>query len=333
MAAQEESMQQSDSDKYDSPWKEGLDHYFQQFMAFFFPGAHTEIDWERGYESLEEELRQVVRDSEVSDRRADKLIKVWLRSGEERYVLIHIEILADRDAGFPERMFVYNYRTFDRYHKVVVSLAVLGDDSRSWRPDRYGWKLWGCQMSLRFPVVKLIDYKERWSELAESANPFAIVVMSHLKTKETHGDPSSRLLWKTKLVRMLYERGLQRQDVLELFRLIDWMMVLPEAEDLSFQEDLRKFEAEVKMPYVTSIERRGIEKGKQEGMQQGMQQGLQQGEAKVLVHLIERKFGELPDTYRRQISEADEEIILLWSDRLLTAQTLEQIFGGGTDPS
>jgi hypothetical protein len=308
-------------DRYDSPWKEGLDHYFPQFIAFFFPKAYAEIDWERGYENLEEELRKVVRDSKVSERRADKLTKVWLKNGEERYVLIHTEILADRDTGFPERMFVYNYRIFDRYHKLVVSLAVLGDESPSWRPDQHGWDLWDCQMSLRFPVVKLIDYKGRWQELAQSANPFAIVVMAHLKTKETHGDPTSRLQWKTRMVRMLYERGFQRQDVLELFRLLDWMMVLPEAEDLSFQEDLRRFEAEVKMPYITSIERRGIE------------QGLQQGEAKVLVRLIERKFGDLPDAYRRQITEADEETILLWSDRLLTAQSLEQIFEGGADPS
>jgi hypothetical protein len=30
--------------------------------------------------------------------------------------------------------------------------------------------------------------------------------MAHLKTKETHGDPSRRLQWKTKLVRMLAQR-------------------------------------------------------------------------------------------------------------------------------
>ncbi len=34
----------------DSPWKEILEHYFEPFMALFFPDAHAEIDWERGYE-------------------------------------------------------------------------------------------------------------------------------------------------------------------------------------------------------------------------------------------------------------------------------------------
>ena len=41
---------------YDSPWKEILDSYFPAFMAFFFPEAHADIDWTRGYESLDTDL-------------------------------------------------------------------------------------------------------------------------------------------------------------------------------------------------------------------------------------------------------------------------------------
>ena len=56
------------SDEYDSPWKEILDLYFRQFMAFFFPDAHDDIDWVRGYETLEQELRQLTRDAEMEFR-------------------------------------------------------------------------------------------------------------------------------------------------------------------------------------------------------------------------------------------------------------------------
>jgi len=38
---------------FDGPWKEALDQYFEAFLAFFFPVAHAEIDWSRGYESLD----------------------------------------------------------------------------------------------------------------------------------------------------------------------------------------------------------------------------------------------------------------------------------------
>ena len=33
---------------YDSPWKEMLEGYFSDFMAFFFPEAYADIDWARG---------------------------------------------------------------------------------------------------------------------------------------------------------------------------------------------------------------------------------------------------------------------------------------------
>ena len=147
---------------YDSPWKEMLENYFQAFMAFFFPVAHRDIDWERGYESLDKELQQIVRDAELGKRLADKLMKVWRRGGEEQRVMIHTEVEGDPKEDFGKRMYVYNYRLFDRYDRPVVSLAVLSDTRRNRRPDRYGYHLWGCEVGIKFPVVKLRDYRQQF---------------------------------------------------------------------------------------------------------------------------------------------------------------------------
>jgi hypothetical protein len=178
-------------------------------------------------------------------------------------------------------------------------------------------------MSLRFSTVKLIDYEERWPELEASDNPFAVVVMAHLKTKETHGDPTSRLQWKTRLVRMLYERGYQRRDVLELFRLLDWMMVLPELEALRFQEDHRRFEAEVKMPYITSVERMGIA----QGFKMGKEEGIQEGEASLLKRLLIKRFKEIPAWALERLEQASREELELWAARVLDAEVIEDVFG------
>src|SRR5688500_12566646 len=98
-------------------------------MAFFFPQAHGEIDWTRGYEILDTELSQIVRDAELGPRRVDRLFKVWRASGEEAWILIHIEVQNQRDAGLPKRMFDYHYRIFDKFDREPVSLAILGDDN------------------------------------------------------------------------------------------------------------------------------------------------------------------------------------------------------------
>ena len=76
---------------------------------------HADIDWARGYEMLETELQQVIREAALGRHRADKLAKVSLRDGEEAWILIHVEIQSQEEADFPRRMFTYNGRIFDLY--------------------------------------------------------------------------------------------------------------------------------------------------------------------------------------------------------------------------
>ena len=68
---------------YDSPWKEIIETWFQEFMEFFFPDAAAAIDWERGYEFLDKEFQQIAREAEQGRKLADKLAKVWLLDGQE----------------------------------------------------------------------------------------------------------------------------------------------------------------------------------------------------------------------------------------------------------
>jgi hypothetical protein len=56
-------------DQFDSPWKEILEVYFEDFVQFFFRQIHDEIDWSRGYDFLDQELAQVVRDAELGKLR------------------------------------------------------------------------------------------------------------------------------------------------------------------------------------------------------------------------------------------------------------------------
>ena len=254
-------------DEFDSPWKEILEVYFQDFMQFFFPEIHDDIDWSRGYDFLDQELQQVVRDAELGKRLADKLVKVWKLSGEETWVLVHIEIQSQEEGKFSKRMFVYYYRLRDKYNQRVASLAILGDERETWRPQPFQESLWGCEVSFRFPTIKLLDYEPCWAELEASRNPFAIAVMAHLKTKETQHDAQARKDWKFRLTRRLYEQGYERQDILNLFRFIDWVLELPEGLKQVFRAELEQYEQERQMPYVTSIEQMGIEKGRKEERQ------------------------------------------------------------------
>ena len=74
------------------------------------------------------------------------------------------------------------------------------------------------------------------------------------------------------------------------------------------------------------IREEGMQKGMQQGMQQGTQQGIQQGEVAMLLRQMERKFGHrLTEADRRLVESADAETLLKWSDKILSAKSIEEI--------
>lgn len=251
---------------YDSPWKEILDAYFDDFVALFFPAAYAAINWSRGVEFLDKELQKITADASLGKRFVDKLVKVWLNSGEELWVMIHVEVQGNRETGFELRIFVYNRRIFERYNAPVASFVILTDDDANWRPSEYRQQVFGTRTSFQFEAIKLLDYETRWEELEANPNVFAVVAMAHLKVISTRKDLGIRLNWKVQLTKMLYGRGYDRETVLKLLKFLDWLVWLPEELQRDYRDELIRYEEEKHMPYITTFERRGMEKGRVEGL-------------------------------------------------------------------
>lgn len=319
-----ETLTTLDKDDYDSPWKEALEQLFPEFMAFYFPAAHADIDWSKGYTFLDQELRQVVRDAELGKRYVDKLVQVARCNGGEDWVYIHIEVQGRRDEDFAKRMFTYHYRLFDRYERPLASLAVLADSRPGWRPTRYAYELFGSRIQLDFPTVKLLDYEPELESLLGQNNPFSIVTAAHLLTQRTKQDANARFDAKWRLTRLLYDRGWDKQHILNLLAVIDWMMNLPAELEQRLRYNVELLEEECNMRYVTSFERLA----RQEGMQQGMQQGRQEEARLLLTKLLTRRFGSLPSELADRVGQADSELLELWIENLLDASSLAEVFSG-----
>ena len=303
--------------QYDSPWKQAIEGYFPDFMSFFFSDIYDEIDWNKEPVFMDNALEKVTRDAEIGSRCADKLVKVWLKTGKLAWVLIHIEVQAYRETNFSERIYVYRHRIWEKHKVDVASLVILCDDEENYRPNKYKKGIWGCELNFTFPIVKLLDFAENWAKIENDGNPFAIVVMAQLKAKEIK-DGRQRKYWKSRLTRMLYERGYVKQDIIDLYCFIDWLLVLPEDLEEEFIRELCAFEKEKTMQYVSSIERIGFKKGKQHGMQQG--------ESTMLVRLMERKFGQVNEEVKQKIEAADSDTLLEWGEKILNASTIEDVF-------
>ncbi|UXE59077.1 MAG: DUF4351 domain-containing protein [Woronichinia naegeliana WA131] len=304
----------SQNDDYDSPWKEALTRYLPEFLDFYFPLAHQAINWTQPHTFLDQELAQIVRDSELGKRRIDCLVQVTTRTLEIEWVYIHIEVQSQVDSNFAERLFTYNYRLYDRYHRPVATLAVLADERLNWRPGGFSYNLFGSQMSLQFASVKILDYAPQLEELLENPNPFALVTAAHLLTQRTRKDVQARYAAKWRLAKLLYERDWGKQRIIDLFSVIDWLMTLPPELEKQLWTSISKLERNIKMPYVTSVERIGIE------------QGIEQGEMMLLRRMLAKRFGDLPEAIEIRLSQASIADLELWSDRLLDAKTLAEVF-------
>lgn len=100
---------------------------------------------------------------------------------------------------------------------------------------------------------------------------------AHLLTKRTKHNPTARKEGKLTLVRLLYKNRWKKEKIIDFFAILDWLIQLPPAEALEFNQQLAQLEEEQKMQYITSIERIGIQKGLQQGLEQGLERGLVQG--------------------------------------------------------
>ncbi|GAB0056273.1 hypothetical protein SIID45300_00578 [Candidatus Magnetaquicoccaceae bacterium FCR-1] len=90
--------------------------------------------------------------------------------------------------------------------------------------------------------------------MEESINPFATVTLAPIQTKQTQHRPDARYQAKRRLIRRLYEQGYDRQQVIDLFRFIDWVLHLPKALAEQLGMEIIAFEKNQKMPYISSIE-------------------------------------------------------------------------------
>lgn len=300
----------------DSPWKLVLRQYCREAVEFFFPDIAKVVDWTKPVEFLETEFQKITPDAEIGRRFADQLVKVYRKGGKATLLLIHLEVQAAPETEFSERMFTYAIRIFEYFHEFPVSLAILCDGKSSWRPTRYAVKTVGSALQFDFTTVKLLDYQNQWAQLEASRNPFAIVVMAHLKTRETKKNSTNRKIWKFTLVKRLYELGYSRSDVLNLFKFIDWAMILPEGLKRAFWSELKLYEEERQMPYVTSVEQIGYDRGIQESLER---------ERSLILRLLNRKVGSIDNRTLNRINALTIEQLESLGEALLDFGSIDDL--------
>jgi hypothetical protein len=305
---------------YDEPWKEAIGDYFDRFLDFFFPEVYNLIDWLKPITSLDKELQKITADSDDNKRLVDKLFQVCLKDAQEVWILVHIEVQSQYDMDFNQRMFIYHYRAFDLYRKPVISLAILGDEKEKWRPSNYGYDLGGCKLNLDFPIIKLLDYQQKWEELERDLNPFAVMIMAHLKTKATISNLTEREQWKWYLIRSLYDKEYSKLEIVKLFKFIDAMMTLPSLLQQSLNQKIIKYEEEKIMPLVSPFEQMAEERGLERGLQQRIDR-----DKELIIRQLTKKLGTINTDLQTQVKALNIDDLEILAEDFLDFNSIEDL--------
>ena len=283
---QKTEKEEAEKSKYDSAWKKVIRQLFEDFLEFFFSDIYHAIDFSKKIEFLDKELKEIDPDSNVGDRIADVLSKVHLKDGSIKFicVIIHIEVQDQPQPNFMERMFIYYYRAFDKEkdEKIpIISVALLTDANENYRPDEYSIKLFGFELRMKIPIVKIIDYqlKEELREKVEtSINPMSLVVKAQLKSHEVKkADDNTKFEVTKELIRQCYKHGYTREKTKIILNFFDWVIRLPDAFKKRIKEEIKKVEEEYKMEYVPIWLRdereEGIKIGEKEAKKEAKKEG------------------------------------------------------------
>ena len=193
-------------------WKGVLEWVFEDLLRFVFPEADTVFDMQKGFGFLDKELAEMYPEPEkkADVRVVDKLVKAFRKDGKEEWVLIHLEIqhqtkVKDRPS-FPDRMFRYFIRCYDRYQKPVAAIAIFTGQDGKRLPVSYEYSFMSTRLHYQYCTLSILDYSDQ--ELGESKNPFAWVMLA-AKIALLKGKDVDAALLKGKLFifRKLYENG------------------------------------------------------------------------------------------------------------------------------
>jgi hypothetical protein len=224
---------------FDGTWKAIITDFFEDFMAFFLPDLHALIDYQKGVTFLEQELQLLVEMFSYKEKVTDKLVKVFLKNGTERWLLIHLEVQSYFELEFNKRMFLLYSWIFGKYEKEIVTLVVYTSTSIPKEFNTFQLDTHGTELKYKFNTYRVM-YQDN-ARLMASNNIFALFVLANKFTNETRDKDKypKRLELKEKLFELALEKQIDFEKIWRLLIFVHQIMQLPDSLKPRFNEFLK----------------------------------------------------------------------------------------------
>lgn len=212
------------------------------FLRFFFDNAHELFDFSRPFEFLDKELEQLFPSNpdDFSPKYVDKLVKVFTKTGQEKWILVHIEVQGSTDSEFAHRMFQYFYRIYDKYRHPITAFAILTDKNKAFKPEQFEQVYLGTSLRYAFNTYKILEQDPE--ALAESNNPFAMAILTALVALKKGKLREEELLHqKIDLLKRLVSKGFERDKIVALMGFLKLYVRFAKTEnDIKFDQSIEQ---------------------------------------------------------------------------------------------
>jgi predicted transposase YdaD len=275
-------------------------------------------------------------DEELTNRHADVLMRTRL-DGREAFVYVLIEHQSTPDPMMPLRMLRYLTRIWDRHLQehpkakrlpMIVPLVVY-----------QGPRRWTCPVELS----ELLDIDPDTAHLAGEFLPrfrFLLGDLTKLDKAALRARPITIPVRVTvRLLRIVPAHSgdaiaaLDTDDIADLRHVLRlpsgrvlWAAILKYIQTRETPLHRLAWLAAQLGPEAEEVFMSTADTLRAEGEAKGLAKGVDKGAAHVLVRLLTRRFGAVPDEARQRIDTAPLEQLEAWSDRVLDAATLDEVF-------
>lgn len=231
-APQAEESQEKRQRDLDGAWKDLIHSLWAQFIQRTLPELYAELDLSKPPEFLSQELRDPLPEAEQhnSALHVDELLKLYLttgpvlrlymKNGEERIVLLHTEIQGPGGDDVDIRMYIYSGLILAHYHQLPVQLAILtAPRPVSERKSLGQIKVEGFRTTVNYRYSILELYKMDDDVLLNSDSPIDIVFYAAKKTA-TVPEETQKLAYLRLFTRLLMEKGWSERERRDIFSFV-----------------------------------------------------------------------------------------------------------------
>jgi hypothetical protein len=277
--------------KNDIIFKGAFEEYFVHLLRFTYPDADQIFDFDKEIIFMNNELAEINIDPGLAGgtTRADLLAKVFRKDGTEQCFYLHIEIQAETNAAFSERVLGYYIRLRDKYGPSVVSLAVYTGKKSQLRPDMYQSSILGTELSFKFHTYQIFDHTEE--ELLAMNNPFALaVIVAQQEALCEKLNDSDRQSTRMKIIDAMKASGkFNAVQITEFVRFLSKIIIIENKEynDIFDQHLQNLTGGTVTMGLKETLDMLEREEGIEIGIQKGIQTGIKKGEAEKSHEVVE----------------------------------------------